>query len=112
MARPVKPDKRLTARRESWLRRPWRASENGNSFMNVRGFNVVVFASRKGYGIKIEQRYGERCQFGKRRFATRREAQITAFEALLWAEDEWGGNGRYDLPSAAPRAAPPPAGPA
>ena len=94
-------DKSLVTRRQTWSSKIWRASEHGNSFINVRGFNIVVFGSRKGWGIKIEQRYGERCQFGKRRFETRVEAQAAAFDALLWAERTWHGSGRYDLPTAA-----------
>jgi hypothetical protein len=64
--------------------------------LNVRGYNIVVFGSRKGWGIKIEQRYGDRRQFGLKRYATRAEAQAAAFRALLWAEQAWAGNGRYD----------------
>lgn len=86
------------ARRLTWARKQWRTSEN---FVNVRGFNVTVFSSRKGYGIRISQRYGSRCQFGRRRFATRAAAQAAAFDALIWAERTWGGNGRYELPAAA-----------
>jgi hypothetical protein len=94
-------EKRLAARRQSWASRTWQTSERGSSFVNVRGFNIVVFGSRKGYGISIRQRYGERSCFGKLRFETRVAAQAAAFEALLWAERTWGGNGRYDLPTTA-----------
>lgn len=89
--------KSVAVRRLHWPARQWRTSQNGNVFVNVRGFNLVVFGTRKGYGVKIEQRYGERCQWGKQRFRTRTEAQAAAFEALLWAERKWGGNGRYEL---------------
>jgi hypothetical protein len=95
---PADPDRALVARRQNWSARAWRKSENGNSFVNVRGYNIVVFGGRRGWGIKIEQRYGSRWQFGKRRFETRAEAQAAAFDALLWAERAWGGNGRYQLP--------------
>jgi hypothetical protein len=89
--------KSLAARRLNWAARQWRTSEHGNSYLNVRGFNVVVFGSPKGWGIKIEQRYGVRCQFGLKRYATRAEAQAAAFDALIGAEKAWAGNGRYDL---------------
>jgi hypothetical protein len=92
---------KIAARRQSWAGRQWRTSEHGNSFVNVRGYNIVVFGSRKGWGISITQRYGERRQFGKQRYSSRVAAQAAAFEALLWAERTWGGNGRYDLPSTA-----------
>jgi hypothetical protein len=99
-------DKRIAARRQNWSTKCWRASEHGNAFINVRGFNITVFGSRKGYGIRISQRYGERCQFGKRRYETRVEAQAAAFDALVWAEQTWHGNGRYDLPASAMQPAP------
>jgi hypothetical protein len=87
--------KSLTTRRRNWPRKPWRTSENGNLFLNTRGFNIVVFGSRKGWGIKIEQRYGARCQFGRKRYAMRSDAQRASFDALIWAEQTWAGNGRY-----------------
>lgn len=92
-------DKSLAVRRQNWSAKVWRASEHGNAFVNARGYNIVVFGSRKGWGIRISQRNGDRQQFGKLRFATRIEAQAAAFEALLWAERTWHGSGRYDLPT-------------
>ena len=82
-------------RRANWAGRKWRTSEKGSSFTNVRGFNIVVFGSRKGYGITIKQRYGTKWQWGKRRYPTREEAKAAAFTALIWAEQAWGGNGRW-----------------
>ena len=49
---------------------------------------IVIFGSRKGWGIKVEQRYGTRCQFGK---------QAKAFDALAWAEQNWPGNSRHPV---------------
>jgi hypothetical protein len=92
----VAAEKSLAVRRQNWSGRQWRTSENGNAFTNVRGFNIVVFGSRKGWGIKVEQRYGERLQFGKQRFETAAEAKARAFDALIWAERAWGGNGRWN----------------
>ena len=89
--------KRLEARRQNWSGREWRTSERGSLFTNVRGFNVIVFGTRKGWGIRVAQRYGDRQQFGKQRFETAAEAKARAFDALIWAERAWGGNGRYDL---------------
>ena len=87
----------LATRRQNWAARQWRRSERGSWFVNARGFNIVVFRSRKGWGIKIEQRYGTRCQFGRKRYAAAAEAKTRAFDALVWAERKWGGNGRYSL---------------
>jgi hypothetical protein len=95
-------EKKLAARRLNWSARTWRTSERGNSYVRVRGYCIVVFPTRKGWGVKVEQRLGDRrCQFGLKRYATRAEAQAAAFDALLWAERIWGGNGRYEVPTSA-----------
>jgi hypothetical protein len=81
--------KSLAIRRRNWSARQWRMSQRGNLFLNTGGFNIVIFASRKGWGIKVEQRYGSRLQFGHERYATCVDAQRAAFEALIWAERNW-----------------------
>ena len=48
--------RRISERRRNWLRRKWRVSRNGNEFLNVDGFNVVIFAQHDGFGAKIEHR--------------------------------------------------------
>ena len=88
---------RLKQRRATWDRMAWHTSEHGSSFVNVRGFNVVVYSTRRGYGIKIEQRFGDKWHFGTERYHTRLAAQLAAFDDLLACEQRWGGNGRYDL---------------
>jgi hypothetical protein len=79
-------DPSLDARRPAWERKQWRLSERGSWFVNVRGLNVTVFATRRGWGIKVEQR-----------FATAAKAKAKAFEALVWAEQNWPGNSRHPV---------------
>ena len=86
----------LATRRLNWAARQWWRSERGSWFVNARGFNVTVFSTRRGYGIKVEQRFGSCRQFGKQRFATAAEAKERAFDALEWAAKHWG-SGRYSL---------------
>ena len=91
--------KSLAARRENWSRKEWRTSERGNAYINVAGLNITLFGSRRGWGIRIRQRLGHRCQYGRNRYQTLAEAKTASFEALLWAQKTWGGSGRYDLPA-------------
>ena len=37
--------KNAAGRRRRWLARPWNTSRNGNSYVNVDGYNVVVFST-------------------------------------------------------------------
>ena len=88
----------LTARRLAWARREWRRSERGSWFTNHRGYNITVFPTRRGWGIRVVQRNGDCQQFGKQRFESAAVAKARAFDALRWCEHHWGGNGRYPAP--------------
>ena len=85
----------LDARRRNWAARQWCTSECGSWFTNARGFNVTVFATRRGWAIRFVQRFGDRQQWGKQRFKTANEAKERAFDAILWCERTWAGNGRH-----------------
>lgn len=43
-------------RRSNWLKRQWRESRNGNPFLNVRGYNVVVYPAQGGWSFRITKR--------------------------------------------------------
>ena len=66
------------ARRTRWLRRKWRVSAKGNSFLNLKGYNKI----------------GDR--FGPRTYSTVNEAKLALFDDFwvvtqddkrLWASD-------------------------
>lgn len=37
-------------RRLNWLAMPWRPSEQGNDFMNIAGYNIVIFEDKRKKG--------------------------------------------------------------
>jgi hypothetical protein len=43
----------ISLRRRRWLTREWRTSYKGNSFLNVDGYNVVVFPAGNGWRYRI-----------------------------------------------------------
>jgi hypothetical protein len=40
-------------RRQTWLTRKWRQSKRGNSFLNTRGYNVVVYPAAGAWAFNI-----------------------------------------------------------
>ncbi|MEI7038226.1 hypothetical protein [Fulvimonas yonginensis] len=66
-------------RRARWLRRKWRVSAKGNSFLNLEGYNLVVYPTKAGsWGYKIGGR------FGGRTYPTSSEAKLALFDDF-WA---------------------------
>ena len=46
-----------SARRRKWLTRDWRVSRGGNPFLNVAGYNVVVYPAKAGaFELQIGRR--------------------------------------------------------
>lgn len=72
----------VNARRKNWLTRAWRISRNGNSFLNVDGYNIVVFESGNGWGYRIA-REGTDAVFADRRFRAKKDAQLAAFDKFV-----------------------------
>lgn len=79
------------ARRTRWLQRKWRMSAKGNSFLNLDGYNLVVYPTKTGrWGYKIGDR------FGSQTYPTNKEAKLALFDDFgmatqdderLWASD-------------------------
>ena len=64
-------------RRQKWLSRKWRASYNGNSFLNVEGFNFVVFPNK----YKPDKwNYSIDNNFGKQSYNSEVEAKLAMFD--------------------------------
>lgn len=87
-------EKRLRSyarRRLSWVKREWRTSSKGNSYINTEGFNLTVFPQRdrrgEFWGLRVTHRQSGTSQFGRRRYASEADAQKAALDALLWAKD-------------------------
>ncbi len=78
-------------RRTRWLQRTWRRSAKGNSFLNLEGYNLVVYPTKTGrWGYKIGDR------FGPRTYPTVAEAKLALFDDFWVATQNdvrlWGGD--------------------
>lgn len=67
-------------RRNNWLELPWRVSEQGNDFINVSGYNIVIFEDRRQPG-----KWGYHVKGGSNRklYDTKDLAKIAVFD-MFW----------------------------
>jgi hypothetical protein len=69
-------------RRARWLTREWRTSRKGNTFLNVEGWNLVIYRTRAGrWGYKFG------VYFGPGTFDTEDLAKLALFDDF-WAQTQ------------------------
>jgi hypothetical protein len=75
--------KATIARRNRWLTREWRISRKGNEYLNVDGFNVVVFPQREYWGVRVTNRANDDHQFSRLLYRSQDAAKRAAFTIML-----------------------------
>ncbi|WP_320188718.1 hypothetical protein RMS29_025385 (plasmid) [Agrobacterium rosae] len=78
--------RRLSGRRRSWAGRKWRISQNGNSYINTEGFNIVIYNRDNGFVVSVARRESGKRQAGKQIYPALPDAKASALKALLWAK--------------------------
>jgi len=73
-----------SARRRKWLTRYWRFSRNGNPFLNVEGYNVVVYPAGQGWGFRVSKRTTDQSVVSRRQLDSMDAAKLRAFDAMSW----------------------------
>lgn len=76
-----------SARRQKWLTRDWRLSRNGNPFLNVEGYNVVVYPARQGWGFRVSNRSTDVSVTARCLLNSMDAAKLRAFDAILWMKE-------------------------
>ena len=83
--------KNSQARKKNWLTRKWRASPNGNSYINVDGYNVVVFPDRRphprSWSFRVTNRKTGNPGQARKPYPSEDAAKLRAFDALIWMKD-------------------------
>ena len=84
--------KNSQARKKNWLTRKWRASSVGNSYINVDGYNVVVYPDRKpdpqSWSFRVTNRKTGRPGQSRKPYPSEDAAKLRAFDALMWMKDQ------------------------
>jgi hypothetical protein len=79
-------------RRKNWLKRKWSVSTGGNLFVNVDGYNVVVFPDQRSnpriWSFRITNRRTSKISRSRKPYPTETAAKLTALEGLLWGQDK------------------------
>jgi hypothetical protein len=70
-------------RRANWLERKWHYSSKGNPYLNVDGFNIVLFpAGRQKWKGRITDRRTKRTILSKRDYDSLATMKLAAFDAM------------------------------
>jgi len=82
-------------RRGKWLERSWRRSAAGNEYLNVSGYNVVIYKRAHGtvgpaWGFTITNRATAARASSRKPYDTSDGAKLAAFDGMNWLK----GKGR------------------
>jgi hypothetical protein len=73
---------------KGWDTRKWRISQQGNPYINSRGYNVTIWPKGPGFGITLntQNKFGkDDLRHGKKLFGTIEDAKRGALEAVMFA---------------------------
>jgi len=76
--------KNSAQRRKNWLRRVWKISKSGNEYINVDGFNIVIFYKFGKWNYIMKRISTNESEFSKRKYKTADEAKLAAFDYLIF----------------------------
>jgi hypothetical protein len=69
-------------RRQRFVDREWNRSRAGNEYLNVSGFNVVVFPRGSGWSGRVENRETGETIYSQRYYSTSAEVKAAAFDLV------------------------------
>jgi hypothetical protein len=77
-----------SGRRKRWFSRPWRVSGKGNAYLNVDGYNIVVYATSSSiWGFRVTNRATADAIQSRRPHASEDAAKLRAFDDMLRMKD-------------------------
>ena len=81
----------VTARRRRWLSRKWRTSNKGNPYLNVDGYNIVIFARGAGdgrsWGFRVTNQITDDAIASRRPYPSEDAAKLRAFDGMIWMKE-------------------------
>jgi hypothetical protein len=79
--------KKRRAKRSRWLRRHWLLSNAGNSYLNVGGFNIVIYPRNGHWSARVKHDETGYQRFSQRHYQTAAQAKLAAFDAMNSMKD-------------------------
>jgi hypothetical protein len=71
-------------RKSKWLDRDWRVSDRANEYINVAGYNAVVFPRDGVWGFRVLNRATGAMVIARKPYPTEDAAKLRAFDAIEW----------------------------
>lgn len=78
---------KISFRSDASVPSTWKVSRMGNPYLNVEGFNLVVYARQNKWSVNIKNRASGVTKSGQKLYSSISEAKIGALNALLWAKE-------------------------
>ena len=84
--------KNAAGRKRRWLSRKWKTSKNGNPYINVDGYNIVVYPNRpsglgSSWGFRVSNRVTDDFIASRKPYPSEDAAKLRAFDAMIWLKD-------------------------
>lgn len=89
--RREKEGKNLSRRRVSWLNRTWKISAQGNEYIRVDGFHIVVYQAGSIWRARITDRHTDNSLVSKKPYPSADQVKLAAFDAMLLLKRKWRG---------------------
>ena len=74
--------KSKASRQRDWMNAPWKESQKGNSYINRKGYNIVLYQKSGCWAYIISERKGDQSWPGSD-FATKDAAKLAAFNRYV-----------------------------
>jgi hypothetical protein len=80
------------SRKRRLLKRNWKISGRGNPFINLDGYNLVIFPSVSGstqqsWGFRVTNRITNYSLTSRKPYPTEDAAKLRAFDAMVWMKE-------------------------
>lgn len=76
-----------SSRRRKWLTRDWHVSRKGNPYLNVDGYNIVIYSLGSGWGYRVTDSNLDTEQgsmVNRIVLASMDAAKLEAFDCMIW----------------------------
>ena len=80
--------KNAASRRKNWVKRKWRTSAKGNSFIKTDGYVITVFKKLGHWSAVVKHESSGNSQFANRLYTSENEAKLMAFDLMLFLKNK------------------------
>ena len=75
-------------RRKNWVKRKWRTSLKGNSFIISDGFAITVFQKGDYWSASIKDKAFDKVHYTKKPYSSENAAKLAAFDSMIFLKNK------------------------